>query len=109
MRELFDEAASQSNANPMQAAQRAARAVQRRRFYKDACVGEADGGFTITLDGKPIKTPSGRTVVVPVRPLADAMAAEWTAQGEVIDPLTMPLTRFANSVVHGVVDRAQAV
>jgi chaperone required for assembly of F1-ATPase len=109
MRELFDEAASQSDANPMQAAQRAARAVQRKRFYKDAGVGEADGGFTVTLDGKPIKTPSGRTVVVPVRLLAETIAAEWNAQGEVLDPLTMPLTRFANSVVHGVVDNTPAV
>jgi chaperone required for assembly of F1-ATPase len=108
MRELFDEA-SRSDANPMQAAQRAARAVQRKRFYKDAGVGEADGGFTVTLDGKPIKTPSGRTVVVPVRPLAEAIAAEWHAQGEIIDPITMPLTRFANSVVHGVIDNAAAV
>jgi chaperone required for assembly of F1-ATPase len=109
MRELFDEAASQSDTNPMQAAQRAARAVQRKRFYKEAGVGEADAGFTVTLDGKPIKTPSGRTVVVPVRPLAETIAAEWNAQGEIIDPLTMPLTRFANSVVHGVIDNASAV
>jgi chaperone required for assembly of F1-ATPase len=109
MRDLFDEAASQSDANPMQAAQRAARAVQRKRFYKDAGVGEADGGFTVTLDGKPIKTPSGRTVVVPVRLIAETIAAEWNAQGEVLDPLTMPLTRFANSVVHGVVDNTPAV
>ena len=109
MRELFDEAANQSDANPMQSAQRAARAVQRKRFYKDAGVGEADGGFTVTLDGKPIKTPSGRTVIVPVRSLAEAIAAEWNAQGDVIDPLTMPATRFANSVVQGVSDNAQAV
>jgi chaperone required for assembly of F1-ATPase len=109
MRELFDEAANQGGANPMQAAQRAARAVQRKRFYKDTGVGGADGGFTVTLDGKPIKTPSGRAVLVPVRALADAIAAEWAAQGEVIDPLSMPLTRFANSVVHGVVDHAEAV
>jgi chaperone required for assembly of F1-ATPase len=109
MRELFEEPANQSDANPMQAAQRAARAVQRKRFYKDAGVGEADGGFTVTLDGRPIKTPSGRTVIVPVRPLAETIASEWNAQGEIIDPLTMPLTRFANSVVHGVIDNALAV
>jgi len=72
-------------------------------------VGEADGGYTVTLDGKPIKTPSGRTVVVPVRSLAEMIAAEWNAQGEFIEPLTMPLTRFANSVVQGVVDQSEAV
>ena len=109
MRELFDEASSQSDANPMQAARRSARAVQRKRFYKDAGVGVADGGFTVTLDGKPIKTPSGRMVVVPCARLAEMIAAEWNAQGELIDPLTMPLTRFANSVVQGVVDQTEAV
>ena len=109
MRELFDEIAGQSETNPMQAAQRAARAVQRKRFYKECAVGEADDGFTVTLDGKPIKTPSGRVVVVPVRSLAATIAAEWNAQSEIIDPLTMPATRFANSVVQGVIDNAAAV
>jgi chaperone required for assembly of F1-ATPase len=109
MRELFDEAVNSSEANPMEAARRSARAVKRKRFYADAWIGESDGGFTVTLDGKPIKTPSGRTVVVPVRALAEAIAAEWAVQGEFIDPLTMPLTRFANSVVQGVVDNVAAV
>ena len=109
MRELFDEVAGQSEANPMEAARRSARAVRRKRFYSDAGVGEADGGFTVTLDGKPIKTPSGRTVIVPVRTLAETIAAEWQAQGEFIEPLTMPVTRFANSVVQGVIDNIAAV
>jgi chaperone required for assembly of F1-ATPase len=109
MRELFDEGAGQSEANPMEAARRSARAVQRKRFYKEASVGEAEGGFTITLDGKPIKTPSGRTVIVPLRSLAETIAAEWNAQGEFIDPLAMPVTRFANSVVQGVTDNVAAV
>jgi len=93
----------------MEAARRSARAVQRKRFYANAGVGEADGGFTVTLDGKPIKTPSGRTVIVPLRSLAEMIAAEWNAQGEFIEPMTMPLTRFANSVVQGVIDNAAAV
>ena len=109
MRELFDDIAGQSEANPMEAARRSSRAVQRKRFYADAGVGEADGGYTVTLDGKPIKTPSGRTVIVPARSLAEMIAAEWNAQGEFIEPLTMPLTRFANSVVQGVVDQTEAV
>jgi chaperone required for assembly of F1-ATPase len=48
-------------------------------------------------------------VVVPVRVLAEAIAAEWSAQGEIIDPLTMPATRFANSVVQGVLNNVAAV
>jgi chaperone required for assembly of F1-ATPase len=81
----------------------------RKRFYKEVGVGEADGGFTVTLDGKPIKTPSGKVVLVPKRAIADAIAAEWAAQGETIDPLTMPMTRFANSVVQSVVERTELV
>src|SRR5579863_5390244 len=109
MRELFDEIAGQTDANPMEAARRSARAVRRKRFYASAGTGEAEGGTTVTLDGKPIKTPSGRTVVVPSRSLAEMIAAEWNAQGEFIEPLTMPLTRFANSVVQGVTDNVAAV
>jgi chaperone required for assembly of F1-ATPase len=109
MRELFDEVAGQSPLDPQEAVRRGTRTPQRKRFYANAGVTEADGGFTVTLDGRPIKTPSGRIVTVPVREIADAIAAEWEAQQETIAPLTMPLTRFANSVVEGVVDRAELV
>jgi chaperone required for assembly of F1-ATPase len=109
MRELFDEGAVQSARDPREAARQSARTPLRKRFYKEAGVAEAEGGFAITLDGKPIRTPSGRQVVIPSRALADAVAAEWAAQGETIDPVTMPLTRIANSVVEGVVDRVELV
>ena len=109
MRELFDEVAGQSPLDPEEAVRRATRTPQRKRFYTNAGVAEADGGFAATLDGKPIRTPSGRPVVVPSRDIADAIATEWNAQGETIDPLTMPLTRFANSVIQAVVDHVEAV
>jgi len=109
MRELFDEVAGQSPLDPQESARAGMRTPVRKRFYKDAGVTETEGGFAVTLDGRPIRTPSGRVVAVPVRPLAEAVAAEWQAQGETLDPLTMPLTRFANSVVEGVVDRADLV
>src|SRR5882757_1498470 len=109
MRELFDEVAGKSPLDPQEAVRRATRTPQRKRFYTSAGVAETDGVFSITLDGKPIKTPSGKIVVAPVREIAEAIAAEWQAQGEIIDPLTMPLTRFANSVVEAVADRADAV
>ncbi|WP_314956578.1 ATP12 family chaperone protein [Bradyrhizobium cosmicum] len=109
MRELFDEAAGQAPRDPQAAIRQAARTPQRKRFYKEAAVAEAEGGFAITLDGKPIRTPSKRQVVIPSRALADAVAAEWAAQRETIDPVTMPLTRIANSVVEGVVDCVELV
>jgi chaperone required for assembly of F1-ATPase len=109
MRELFDEVAGQSPLDPQEAARRSARAPRRKRFYTAAGVAEADGGFAVTLDGRPIRTPSGRIVTLPIRELAEEVGAEWEAQQETIDPLTMPLTRLANSVVEAVVDRADAV
>src|SRR3954464_13562800 len=109
MRELFDEAAGQSPLDPQEAVRRAARAPLRKRFYKEAGVAEAEGGFAITLDGKSIRTPSSRHVVIPSRALAEAVAAEWAAQGETIDPVSMPLTRIANSVVDCVVGRVELV
>ena len=109
MRELFDEVAGKSPLDPQEAVRRATRTPQRKRFYTTADVAEADGGFAVTLDGKPIKTPSGRKVIAPTREIAEAIAEEWNAQGEMINPLAMPLTRFANSVGEGVVDRVDAV
>jgi chaperone required for assembly of F1-ATPase len=109
MRELFDEVAGKSPLDPQESARRNARAPQRKRFYRAADVAETDGGFAVTLDGRPIRSPSGKQVIVPSRAIADAIATEWNAQGEMIDPLTMPLTRFANSVVEGVAGRVDAV
>lgn len=109
MRELFDEVAGHSPLDPQEAVRQAARTPRRKRFYKEAGVTDAEGGFAVTLDGKPIRTPSGRQVVIPSRPLAESVAAEWAAQGEAIDPVSMPLTRIANSVVEGVVDRVELV
>jgi chaperone required for assembly of F1-ATPase len=85
------------------------RAPRRQRFYAHAGVVEAPDGFAITLDDKPVRTPSGRPLVAPNREIADGIVAEWDAQQETIDPLTMPLTRFANSVTDAVVDRVEAV
>jgi chaperone required for assembly of F1-ATPase len=110
MRELFDEASGKSPLDPEEAVRRRnAGGPRRKRFYATAGIVEAADGFAITLDGRPIRTPSGRQVVAPRRQIAEAIAAEWEAQQESIDPLTMPLTRFANSVVDAVVDRVEAV
>jgi chaperone required for assembly of F1-ATPase len=57
-----------------------------KRFYKDVAVVEADGGYRVTLDGRPIRTQGGAAQVVPGRALAEALAEEWRAQGEEIGP-----------------------
>jgi chaperone required for assembly of F1-ATPase len=109
MRELFEEVSGKSPLDPEEAVRRTARRPRRKRFYAKAGLPETPDGFAVTLDDKPIRTPSGRQVVVPVREIAEAIVAEWEAQKEFIEPLTMPMTRFANSVVDAVVDRVDAV
>jgi chaperone required for assembly of F1-ATPase len=80
-----------------------------KRFYAEAGVTERDGAFVLALDGRPARTPARNLVAVPARSLGDALAAEWQAQGEVIDPATMPITRIVNSSLDGVAQNPQAV
>lgn len=70
-----------------------------KRFWKAADVAEAEGGYTVHLDGRPIKTPGKAALVVPSRVMASTMAAEWDAQTDVIKPDSMPVTKSANSAV----------
>jgi chaperone required for assembly of F1-ATPase len=92
-------------ADPIRRAKNLAKRDLPKRFYKDVAVETVDGGFRVTLDGRAMKTPAKRPLVVPTAALADVIAAEWRGQGSEIDPGTMPVTRLANSVVDGVVDR----
>lgn len=80
-------------------------AVLPKRFYESADVAESDGGWAVRLDGKPIRTPAKSELILPKRALGLAVAAEWSAQGEKIDPHTMPLTRLVNSAIDGVAGR----
>ncbi len=70
-----------------------------KRFWTDVAVTD-DGG--IALDGRPVRTPGRLPLVVPFAPLADAIADEWRAVGDTIDPRTMPLTSLANAAIERV-------
>lgn len=80
-----------------------------KRFYKEASVAERDGGFAVQLDGRNVKTPAKRDLVLPTRAAAEAIAAEFAAQGAEIDPATMPITRIVNSAIDGVAPRRAEV
>jgi chaperone required for assembly of F1-ATPase len=83
-----------------------------KRFYESADVAAAEGeegGFVVQLDGRPVRTPKRRLLLVPDRDLAQAIAAEWNAVADVIDPADMPLTRLANTAIDGVADTMEAV
>ena len=73
-----------------------------KRFYKDVTVAPAADGFAILLDGKPVRTPRKLPLRVPTRALADAIAAEWAAQKERVDPASMPLSKLAITAIDGV-------
>jgi chaperone required for assembly of F1-ATPase len=109
MRDIFTEIFETQPIDPMVSAGRGARARLRKRFYREAGVvageGAAEGaGFALLLDGKPVKTPARRALAAPARSLAQALAQEWNAQTDVIDPARMPLTRLANATIDAVAD-----
>jgi chaperone required for assembly of F1-ATPase len=70
-----------------------------KRFFKEAAYVPVEGGYTIHLDARPVRTPQGNALILPMRPLAEAIAAEWQAQEETIDPASMPLGGFANTAI----------
>jgi len=80
-----------------------------RRFWTSSALREADGGWEVTLDGRPVRTPGKLPLILPTAALAEAIAAEWDAQSDIIDPNTMPLTRAANTAVERVAPQFDAV
>jgi chaperone required for assembly of F1-ATPase len=74
-----------------------------RRFWNAAATEAVTGGHAVRLDGRAVRTPAKRELVVPTAALAEGIAVEWDRQGEVVDPLTMPLTRAANATLDKVV------
>lgn len=81
-----------------------------KRFYREAGATQQAGGWQVTLDGRGVKTQGGRQQLVPSRALAEALAAEWAAQGEEIDPGAFLLRDLADMAIDVIaLDRAEAV
>ncbi|KGJ17246.1 ATP12 family chaperone protein [Paracoccus sanguinis] len=80
-----------------------------RRFWTRTAAEPVAGGWQVTLDGKPIRTPGKLPLVLPTEALARAIAEEWDAQTDRIDPGAMPLTRAANSAIEKVAPQFAAV
>lgn len=68
-----------------------------KRFYETVEVAPAEDGHRVLLDGRPLRTPAKRPLALPMAGLAEALAGEWRAQGEVVQPQAMPLTRLAST------------
>ncbi|WP_455271901.1 ATP12 family chaperone protein [Rhizobium herbae] len=81
-----------------------------KRFYTTVSIGVADdGGHTILLDGRTVRTPAKQHLTVPTRAVAELLAVEWDAQKDNINPATMPVTRLANTAIDGVSKDIRAV
>ena len=70
-----------------------------RRFWQEVAVVPADRGWEVRLDGRPVRTPGRAPLLLPTPPLADAVAVEWRAVEEAVDPRAMPCTGLANAAI----------
>ena len=88
--------------DPMVAARKGFRESEERlkRFWKEASVDAGDaGGWIVLLDGRAPKTPAHNRFLLPTEAAARMVADEWAAQGEFLDPGTMPATRIAATAI----------
>ncbi len=70
-----------------------------KRFWKDATAERTDDGWAVLLDGRTVRTPARSVLHLPTKDLAEAVAAEWQTQGELVQPARMPMTRSANAAI----------
>jgi chaperone required for assembly of F1-ATPase len=103
MRDILEDIFIHQPLDPMESARQGARPTLRKRFYGSVSTEGRDGAHAILLDGKPVRTPARNVLAAPTQPLADAIADEWRAQQDVIDPAAMPLTRLSNTIIDAVV------
>lgn len=112
MRDLLDDLESGSHLSdpdPVRRARNQMRQALPKRFYKGAEVAETTEGFSVLLDGRPVRTPGRALLALPSAAAAALVAAEFAAQGEIIDPVSMPVLRLANSAIDGVAADMDAV
>lgn len=98
-----------SDPDPTRRAQIQMRTPLPKRFYQQATLEQVPEGFTVHLDGKPVRTPGRAVLALPTSAAAQLVADEWMAQGETIDPASMPVLRLANTAIDGVAHEADAV
>ena len=81
-----------------------------KRFWQDVFVEQVDGGFRVLLDTRPLRTQGGAPQVVPTRALAEALAEEWRAQADEVDPASFPLRDSADFAIdHVGADRERVI
>ncbi len=95
--------------DPYRQVQKAMRTPLPKRFYKEVTVAPSGEGWTVLLDGKPVRTPARRPLELPTQAAARIVADEFDAQPDEINPALMPATRLANTVVDGIAPDPQPI
>lgn len=70
-----------------------------KRFWKDVATVAVEGGHDVHLDGRPVRTPGRAALTLPTPALAEAVAEEWRAVGDTLDPRAVPMTGLANAAI----------
>jgi chaperone required for assembly of F1-ATPase len=112
MRELLNDLETGkylSDRDPVRRAQHNMRTPRPKRFYKEAATAGTPDGFVVQLDGRPVLTPAKTLIALPTAEAARLVADEFSAQGEEIDLITMPVMRLVNTAIDGVAAETQAV
>jgi chaperone required for assembly of F1-ATPase len=70
-----------------------------KRFWKDVGIEKRGESYAVTLDKRPLKTPSGNALLLPThKPLvASLIATEWDNQEKMIKPHALPMVRSPKS------------
>jgi chaperone required for assembly of F1-ATPase len=90
-------------------AERSPASGRAKRFYREVSIREGEGGWRVLLDERPLRTPLKRPVATPHRALAEAIAAEWSAQETEIDPASMPVMRLTATAIDRVIPEREAI
>ena len=109
MRDLLNDLEQGQKPDPIRQAQEKMRRPLPKRFYKDVFVVGEEGAYKVKLDERTVRTPGGAELVVPTEGAAQLVAGEYAAQGEHIDPMSMPVTRLVNTAIDGVATDPQVV
>lgn len=81
----------------------------KKRFYKEVTTTKSEEGHLVQLDGRTLRSPAGTVAALPAAALADAVAGEWAAQGDEIDPGAMPIFSLAVTVLDRVQTQREAL
>ncbi|KAJ7219136.1 hypothetical protein GGX14DRAFT_434756 [Mycena pura] len=79
-----------------------------KRFWKTVSVGKRDDSYTVMLDDRPLRTPSGNVLVLPPGKalVANLIAVEWESQETVIKHHALPMTSLVSRAIDSMADKS---